>query len=233
MKKQTFRLLFKTLSPCLSNLRDLGNIGNLKKPQLLDIGTGTGALLEVANEFGFDATGLEPDKKFAQKAKERGLKVINSTLEKARLPTHSFDIITMFDVLEHIPDLHSALSSIVKTIKPNGLLILSTPNTSSLSFKLMDSYWPHFKKEHIYYFNPKSLKTLISPYGFITLKILNSPKSLTLDYIAGYFSAFPTPILSPLSRFLIRILPHSLTQLPINLPNGNMLVIAKKSNLEL
>ena len=258
MKKQTFRILFKKV---LSSTKDSAGGAGGKAPDsaqlsralaggkpatgpatnnrfaLLDIGTGTGALLDVALEFGFKAIGLEPDKNFIQKKDERALKVVNSTLEKSDFKPNTFDVITMFDVLEHMRDLNSTLQKISSILKPGGLLVVSTPDTNSLSFKLMGKNWPHFKREHIYYFSNKNLSVLLSKYNLNSLPLPKSRlggtkgglKSLTLNYIAGYFTAFPTPILSPISHFLVHFLPKSITQLPINLPNGNMLVIAKKN----
>lgn len=247
MKKQTFRLLFKAIlsagrpdffeesyseAPCCPSGLDAAEKGrptSADKKKLLDVGTGTGALLDIALEFGFQAIGLEPDKKFVQKKGGRALRIVNSTLEKSDFKPNSFDVITMFDVLEHMQDLNSTLKKINLILKPGGLLVISTPNTNSLSFKLMGSNWPHFKKEHVYYFSPKSLQILIKKYNFTIMKIANSLKALNLEYIAGYFTAFPTPFLSPLSRLINSILPRPLTQLPIFLPNGNMLIIARKS----
>lgn len=216
MKQQTFQLL-------VNEIRKFKNDGIL-----LDIGAGIGALVKVAQQNGYKAVGLEPEKKFVQIAKKGGLNILNETIETSTIASKSIDIITMFDVIEHMQNCNEAVKKVHSLLKKEGLFVISTPNIDSLSFKLMGKNWAHYKKEHIYYFSPKSLKTLLENHGFRIVNVSNSLKALNLDYISGYFIAFKHPIFTPLSKMLITILPKFLTHVSLNVSNGNMLVIAKK-----
>lgn len=218
MKRITFQILINEIK----KFRPSGT--------LLDIGTGTGVLLEVANKSGFTSIGLEPDKNFSQEAQKKKLTVINSSLKKAEIPPASMDIVVLYDVIEHLQNPKSSLKKIGKFLRPKGLLIISTPNIDSLSFKILGKNWPHFKREHLYYFSRKSLSLLLKQCGFKVMDYKNSYKALNFNYINGYFNCFPTPIFSPLASFLNTILPSFLNKIPIIFPSGNILVIAQKTS---
>lgn len=217
MKKQTFRYLLKSLKKILP-----------KNGKALDVGTGTGAFLEIAREFKLQVMGLEPDKKFAKEAKNR-LNIVSSTLDKADLKSKYFDFISFFDVLEHLPNPSEALKKTFQLLKPDGLVLISTPSLGSLSFKLMGPSWFHFKKEHLFYFSPKSLKRLLETNGFKIIEEKPLLKVLNLDYVRGHLEAFPRPAITPSVNFVGKIAPNSLLHLPFKISNGNVLVVAKKN----
>src|SRR5690554_3839634 len=99
-----------------------------KSKKLLDVGTGTGDFLVAAQKTGWDILGIEPNKNALEKAREKRIAVL-PTLNS--VPQQKFDIITLWHVLEHLPDLDSQITNLVKLLEVNGTLIIAVPNYKS------------------------------------------------------------------------------------------------------
>ncbi len=142
----------------------------LNKPRrdikLLDLGCSSGSFLEVVQKFGFQAEGLEPAQKAAMSARELGFTIHIGTIDSVLLPENSFDVITLFEVIEHIPDPVSLLNHCKRILKPGGLIMIGTGNTDSWTVKVMKEHWEYFDMGkhggHISFFNKNSIKTLAS-----------------------------------------------------------------------
>src|SRR5438105_414530 len=113
--------------------------------RLLDVGCASGLFLSLAHRTGWQVTGVEPSEVLFRKA-EAALKDIGEvycqTLEAANLPAGSFDALTLWDVLEHVPDPLGFLQTCRDLLRPGGLLFLNIPNLDSLESKLLVSRWP-------------------------------------------------------------------------------------------
>lgn len=110
--------------------------------RLLDIGCATGEFLNTARQVGWEVYGLEMIAEYAQRARDRfNLDVIRGTLESVELPDNTYDAITMWDVLEHLPDPRYALDQCHRLLKPNGILVFSIPNLSSFDRYLFGTKW--------------------------------------------------------------------------------------------
>ncbi|MCX5848954.1 MAG: class I SAM-dependent methyltransferase [Deltaproteobacteria bacterium] len=137
---------------------------------LLDVGCSSGAFLSVANNFGFQAEGVEPAPQAAQSACSSGLKVHQGFLEDIKFPSNKFDAVTMFEVIEHVRDALSLLSECHRIIKSGGLLMIGTANTDSWTARTMKSHWEYFDISrhggHISFFNPQSIRVLAQKCGF-------------------------------------------------------------------
>lgn len=134
---------------------------------LLDIGCGTGHFLEICKNNGWKVTGIEPEKKARDKANlliEN--KVFNSDKLK-NLPKESFDIITLWHVLEHLPNLEEQVKLIHSLLKTNGTLIIAVPNYNSFDAKHYKSNWAALDvPRHLWHFNKKSIDLLGQSVGF-------------------------------------------------------------------
>ena len=137
---------------------------------LLDVGCSNGAFIHAANTMGMNCEGVEPAKEAAQAAQEAGLKVSHGFLEEVRFPDNSFDVITIFEVIEHLKDPLSILKECKRLLKPGGILGIRTGNTDSWTVKTLKGKWHYFNIDkhggHISFFNKNSISTLAQKTGF-------------------------------------------------------------------
>src|SRR5690349_22293158 len=118
--------------------------------RLLDVGCSAGFFLKVARDRGFDVHGLEIPADTAALARERyDVDVQVGTLDDAHFEPGSFDVVTMWDVIEHVRDPVGAMSTVARLLKPGGIAALMTPNVEGLfprlSYRVADrvGFWPH------------------------------------------------------------------------------------------
>jgi 2-polyprenyl-3-methyl-5-hydroxy-6-metoxy-1,4-benzoquinol methylase len=122
----------------LKNKLKLINSSSSSKGKLLDIGAGTGDFLLTAKENGWKTIGVEPSEKAKAIAIQKGIQFVVSTQE---LESHSFDVITMWHVLEHVPNLDNQIKELKRLIKPNGTIIIAVPNFKSYDAKYYGKFW--------------------------------------------------------------------------------------------
>jgi len=138
--------------------------------RLLDVGCSSGAFVSAARSRGIDAEGVEPASAPAKTALDSGLKVYQGSLEEVNLPSASYDVITLFEVLEHLKDPLSLLKECHRVLIPGGLLVVRTGNTESWSAQSQKERWEYFSIEahggHISFFNPTSMGKLAERSGF-------------------------------------------------------------------
>ena len=135
--------------------------------RLLDIGCGKGYFIASARENGWESIGIDLspfDIKFA--TEELNQKAISGELFSANFPDNYFDVITLFDTIEHLRDPALYLKEIFRILRPGGLLYLETPNFNSFPRRLWNRRWSVFFPWHFYYFTPKTLKNILSQFGF-------------------------------------------------------------------
>ncbi len=136
--------------------------------KLLDVGCSYGFFLEVARERGWQVEGVEPSPVASRYArKDSGLEVFNGSLEAARFPAQSFDVVTIRHVLEHIPDAGATLDEAWRILKPGGLLLVAVPNLESLNYRLNGQHWWWIDPPtHWWYFNRRTLIRLLFRHHF-------------------------------------------------------------------
>ncbi len=174
--------------------------------RVLDVGCAAGYFLAVMQERGWQVTGLEPSDAIREQAAERvgRANVRKELLDEADLAPGSFDLVTLWDVLEHVPDPVRALSRVRSLLAPGGKLLVETQNVDSLAARVLGKRWQHYKHaEHIYHFNRGTLGRVLAGAGFRELE--NSPryggKYVSLGFIAeraGRLSPLLSFALSPL-----------------------------------
>jgi len=200
-----------------------------KSGKLLDIGSAFGYLMEVAGGHGFDVYGVELSHFSSTIAKKKfGSKVFEGKLEDSRFPNAHFDVITMFDLIEHIPQPLEFMREVRRIIKPGGFIAITTPDTGSLSHKLLGyGGWFHFKFEHLGYFNGKSIEQLARCTGFALVEKKRAYKTMSFQYLFDQFKMFPHPIFSPTMRLFAKIVPESIKHKTFSISGGEMFVILK------
>jgi SAM-dependent methyltransferase len=134
----------------------------------LDVGCGTGIFLDGMRRWGWEAHGVEPSAVASAYARERlGLPVLTAELESAGYPAEFFDVVTLWDVLEHVPDPRRTLSAAWRALRPGGLLALSLPNLESVEARWFGRYWAGWDApRHLALFPRDVLIRLLRETGF-------------------------------------------------------------------
>jgi SAM-dependent methyltransferase len=139
--------------------------------QLLDVGTGAGALLNVAREMGWQAVGQEIAEAGAAEARSRGHKVHVGQLASCPLEPGSFDAAAMIEVIEHIKDPGPTLAALLKLLRPGGWVLITTGDVGSLRARIQGSHWGYLRPPgHVSYFTGRSLVQLLRSVGFSEVK---------------------------------------------------------------
>lgn len=137
--------------------------------RLLDVGAGTGVFLNEMRRYGnWNLAGVELSQSAAQYARSKfALDVFVGQLEDAPWPPGSFDVVTLWDVLEHLPNPRAALNRIRVLLRPEGYLVFSVPNADSIDAHLFGRYWIGLDApRHMSVFKPQNLRRLLSETGF-------------------------------------------------------------------
>lgn len=129
---------------------------------ILDIGCGTGDFLFRAKEEGWKVFGFEPNEKAKAISKSKNINLIDDLDSYQK---HSFDVITMWHVLEHVPDLDKQIKQIKTLLKPDGLLIIAVPNYKSYDASFYKSDWAAYDvPRHLWHFSKTSIKKIFQNY---------------------------------------------------------------------
>ncbi len=140
--------------------------------KLLEVGCGTGDFLKVALQDNWSVCGIEPNKQARTIANKKTANVVFDTDKLFTFKPKSFDIITLWHVLEHLPDLHAQIQVYKKLLKPEGVLIIAVPNYKSYDAQFYKSYWAAYDvPRHLWHFNKQSVANLFSKYNFKVEKI--------------------------------------------------------------
>jgi len=140
---------------------------NITEPRrLLDIGCGTGVFLDEARRAGWTVRGLEVSPYAAAEADRRDLFVTCAAVEQVELEPVAFDVVTLWDVLEHLRDPVAVLRRVAGALRPGGVLALSTGDVTSLCARLSGVRWHLFNlPEHLFFFSPRCLVRLLRRVG--------------------------------------------------------------------
>jgi len=143
--------------------------------RILDIGCATGIFLNGMKELGWEVMGIEPNSSAAEYARKRfNIDVVNGYLNQVNLPTNSFDVISVWDVLEHVPNIDEFLHEILRILKPTGTLIGSLPNAKSWERYLFGEFWVGWEiPRHYRSFTPETLSKFLCKSGFSHINIFS------------------------------------------------------------
>jgi len=127
--------------------------------RLLDVGCGSGEMLAVAQRRGWQVQGVEPVEQSAMYAVEqRGLDVKARILENSGLPERSYDVVSAFHVLEHMPDGLGFLRTLRRWVRPGGYVVIEVPNWRSVVRRMSGPMWLHLRPlEHVAHYTPATL----------------------------------------------------------------------------
>jgi predicted TPR repeat methyltransferase len=152
--------------------------------RLPDIGCAGGACLAAARDLGFDGEGIEPSRWLNAYARsEYGLNVRQAILTAGVYPEKSFDVVSLWDVLEHVPEPSDILRVARSLLKPDGYLWLNYPNIGSLAARLIGWRWPFWLSVHLHYYRPHAIRRQIEQVGFEVLYTRPHWQQLQLGYL--------------------------------------------------
>jgi len=162
--------------------------------RLLDVGCHIGVFVEIAARHGWDAWGIEPSHWAAMQAQQAGLQVVEGTMGTAGFDDGSFDVITMWDVIEHLEQPSAEVRQAFRLLKPGGMLVAHTMDLDSLFARLMGRRWPWLMEMHLYYFTRRTLAMLMEKAGLAVLGVKPQGRYLRLGYLATRVAVFNQPL---------------------------------------
>ena len=207
----------------LKNKLKLINSLQSQKGELLDIGTGTGDFLMTAKNDGWKTTGIEPSRKAKEIASKKGVNFADSTNQ---LQDHSFDVITMWHVLEHVPNLEEQISELKRLLKPNGNIIIAVPNFNSYDAKHYGEFWAAYDvPRHLWHFSKTAIKLLFEKKQLQLVKVL--PMKFDAFYVSLLSEKYKTGKMNFIAAFLTGI--KSNAKAKKNLEYSSHIYIIKKA----
>jgi 2-polyprenyl-3-methyl-5-hydroxy-6-metoxy-1,4-benzoquinol methylase len=153
--------------------------------RLLDVGCHIGIFLEEAGARGWDAWGVEPSQWAVAQAKARNLQVVQGTLAEVAFPPDHFDVVTLWDVIEHLPDPMRELRRIARMVRPGGWVCIHTMDVESLFARVMGKRWPWLMEMHLYYFSRSTLRAMLQRAGFRVIEAAAHGRVLRLEYLVS------------------------------------------------
>ena len=199
-KRTVFEKLYQFIKQiALKNKLNLINNLQPNKGNILDIGAGTGDFLSVAKQNGWKTTGIEPNEKARNSAISKGIAFAGSTKE---LSNELFDIITMWHVLEHVPNLDEQISELKRLLKPNGTILIAVPNFKSYDAKYYGAYWAAFDvPRHLSHFSKTAIKMLFQKQDLHLQKVL--PMKFDAFYVALLSEKYKNGSINYLNAFIV------------------------------
>jgi 2-polyprenyl-3-methyl-5-hydroxy-6-metoxy-1,4-benzoquinol methylase len=144
----------------LKNKTNLINSLSNHKGTLLDIGAGTGNFCETSKQNSWEVYGVEPSEKAREIAAKKNI-FLHQSIEDFK--GQQFDVVTLWHVLEHLPDLENTITAIQKLLKPKGVLIVAVPNFNSFDAKHYKRFWAAYDvPRHLWHFSQNSMSQLFS-----------------------------------------------------------------------
>ncbi|GGK30531.1 methyltransferase [Yeosuana aromativorans] len=169
---------------------------------LLDFGCGTGDFLKVAKESEWEVFGVEPNDQARQIANSKLDELVFTSEEFLKFEKERFDVITLWHVLEHVPDLNTHLALFKKLLKPNGTLIIAVPNYKSFDAKIYKRYWAAFDvPRHLWHFSRTSINKLMMLNQMEVVKTY--PMLFDAFYVSLLSEKYKTGHMNPIRAFCV------------------------------
>lgn len=222
MKRCGFQRLLDQVRPLVEH----------REVRLLDVGSGLGDMLFVGQAQGWRVCGLEPNPWAVERANAvlPGA-TIAGTLSTAPWSPESFDVISCLDVLEHLRQPRECLERMLSLLRPGGLLLITTIDIDSFLAKLSGHRWVHFHRDHLWYFNRRSLSRIVTAAGFDVVLNRTPAKVFNLNYLLGILRhQASTRVGRSFLGGVLRLLPRRVLAATLPpLPEGQLL-LAKRPN---
>jgi 2-polyprenyl-3-methyl-5-hydroxy-6-metoxy-1,4-benzoquinol methylase len=200
------------------------------KARSLDVGCAYGFFLEAAAQAGWDAYGIDISQHAIECARESlGDRVWEGDFLEEELPVERYDVITMWDYLEHVRDPKANLAKAHRLLVDGGVLALATPDVGSLPARTFRHRWMGYKlDEHLVYFSRSTIRRLLEEAGFRVLSMSYEGKYVTLGLFLQRLQLY-APFAAPLVKLLARTRAAASFSFYAN-PRDIIMVVAQKSD---
>jgi 2-polyprenyl-3-methyl-5-hydroxy-6-metoxy-1,4-benzoquinol methylase len=205
------------------------DVGDAVKPgRLLDVGCSCGYFMEVAAARGFDVHGVE----FSSTAIAAAAGTVRPRIFEGKLEDMPdkglFDVISAFDLIEHVHDPRAFLRRCHSLLNPGGVLLVSTPDTRHFLRFLMGSRWPMLQPmQHLSLFSRQSLAAALGAEGFEVVSIGTCYKTLSVDYLINQIESL-NPLLSRILGTVARVVPASVRGKYRRINIGEILAVGRR-----
>lgn len=201
-KRNLFEIVYHFVrSIALNRKLKLINAFSSTEKLILDVGCGTGDFLKTAQSDGWEVTGIEPNPEARAIANQKTLNSVFDVSYLETLPKAQFDVITLWHVLEHLPNFEHQLDLFNSLLKPNGILIIAVPNYKSYDANYYKQFWAAFDvPRHLWHFSQSSIKRIAAKFELELTKVLpmkfdayyvsllsEKHKSGKMNMISGFF----------------------------------------------
>jgi 2-polyprenyl-3-methyl-5-hydroxy-6-metoxy-1,4-benzoquinol methylase len=171
---------YKSLTPLVKIIE---NNCQISGAEILDVGANTGVFLDLARRIGALPSGLEPSADAVKEAKNHfDLNIQNNPVAEMSSPNGKFDIITLWDVIEHLTEPKEDLKKLLSKLRPNGMMFISTHDINSLFCRVLGRKNPLLMYQHFFHFSPSTIKGMLEYAGFEFLDLTYFYKSWGLLY---------------------------------------------------
>ncbi|GAA4891559.1 class I SAM-dependent methyltransferase [Flaviramulus aquimarinus] len=172
---------------------------------LLDIGCGTGDFLQIAQKNNWTVSGIEPNEQARRIANRKTNNSIFEIEQLLKFKSNSFDIITLWHVLEHLPNLEDHMAVFKKLLKPKGTLIIAVPNYKSYDAKHYKQFWAAYDvPRHLWHFNKMSISKLMDKQSLEVIKVM--PMWFDAFYVSLLSEKYKSGKMNPVKGFWIGLL---------------------------
>ncbi|MDO8269809.1 MAG: class I SAM-dependent methyltransferase [Candidatus Levybacteria bacterium] len=155
-----------------------------KGNSILDVGCFAGFFLELAKQSGWKIVhGIEPSTWAKMIAKGRGIEIVGETIQSAKLKKSFYDVITLWDVIEHLPNPDETIDILKTSLKKNGIIAIGTPDIESPIAKILKERYPYLVRMHIILYSRKTLRYLLEKHGFRVLYTKSYGRTFPVSYI--------------------------------------------------
>ena len=181
--------------------------------KVLDIGTAGGAFLNAAEQFGYDAYGMEPSADLVARGKSRGLNIEQGTIENHSFEYGSFDMVCLWDVIEHLPDPKLALVEIRKLLKPKGTLLINFPDIGTWQAKFAGKRFWWILSVHLHHFTRATISDICLRTGFQAFHYQRYWQTLEFGYLEQMAVHYKIPFAALIARLTPRFIQNTHTVL--------------------
>ena len=197
-----------------------------QKGALLEVGCGNGFFLETAREAGYAAVhGVEPSADAVAKARpDIRPGIVRDVMRPGLFATGAFDVVCLFQVLDHLPDPGPVLDECLRVLRPGGLILCLNHNVEAFSARIMRERSPIVDVEHTYLYGPATMGRMFAAHGFHVRRVATAWNISSVPYLVRL-----APLPAPLKRGLLSVVARDpFRRMEVRLPLGNLYLVGQK-----